>query len=147
MTPAATPRLIHVSTVLAATLALSACSGSGEDVRVTLCKDMVAVKLAGAGPVNWTEATTETRGKEYAAVKLSWSGPGGQGTASCYYNYDAVDDTALALADPLSPFSTSPSKMLLNGSTLSRQDLAETVKQAMLKQGRSLIDAAKNAWK
>jgi len=36
--------------------------------------------------------------------------------------------------------------MLLNGSALSRQDLAETVKQAMLKQGRSLIDAAKNAW-
>lgn len=93
------------------------------------------------------EATTETRGKEYAAVNLSWSGPGGQGTASCYYNYDAIEDTALALADPLSPFSTSPSKMLFNGSALSRPDLAETVTQAMLKQGRSLIDAAKNALK
>ncbi len=147
MTPTATPHPNRVSTVLAATLLLSACSGSGEDVRVTLCKDMVAVKLAVADPVNWTQATAETRGKEYAAVKLSWSGPGGQGTASCYYNYDAVDDTALALADPLSPFSTSPSKMLFNGSALSRPDLAETVKQAMLKQGRSLIDAAKNALK
>ena len=147
MTPAASPHLIHLSTVLAAALVLSGCSGSGEDVRVTLCKDMVTVKLAVADAVNSTQATAETRGKEYAAVKLSWSGPGGQGTASCYYNYDAVDDTALALADPLSPFSTSPSKMLLNGSALSRPDLAETVKQAMLKQGRSLINAATNALK
>jgi len=32
---------------------------------------MVAVKLAGTGTVNWNEATTETREKEYAAAKLS----------------------------------------------------------------------------
>jgi len=61
MTPTATPRPIRVSTVLAATLLLSACSGSGEDVRVTLCKDMVAVKLAVADPVNWTQATAGER--------------------------------------------------------------------------------------
>lgn len=145
MTPRTSAYLTHVPIVFAAALMLSACSGSGEDVRVTLCKDMVSVKLAGTEPLNWTEAATETRGKEYAAVKLSWSGPGGQGTASCYYDYDAVDDTALALADPLSPFSTSPSKMLLNGSTLSRPALAEAVRQAMVKQGRSLIDSAKKA--
>ena len=71
MTPTTTPRPVRVSTVLAAILLLIACSGSGEDVRVTLCKDMVAVKLAGTGTVNWNEATTETRGKEYAAAKLS----------------------------------------------------------------------------
>jgi len=58
-----------------------------------------------------------------------------------------IEDTALALADPLSPFSTSPSKMLFNGNALSRPDLAETVTQAMLGRGRSLIDAAKNALK
>ena len=130
-----------------AALLMSACSGSGEDVRVTLCKDMVVVQSggAGSGSPSWTGAKTETRGYQYAAVELRWSGTAGDGTAVCYYDYNAVEQTAMALSDPLSSYSASPSKMLLNGKALSKSALADTIKQAMLKQGRSLVDRVKKA--
>jgi hypothetical protein len=51
----------------------------------------------------------------------------------------------MTLSDPLSAYSASPSKMALNGTTLSKSALAETIKQAMLRQGRSLVDSVKNA--
>jgi hypothetical protein len=123
----------------------SGCSGPREDVRVTLCKDMVSTQLAtGTPPITWTETKTETRGYQYAAVRLRFSTSGQNGHAICYYDYDANDDTAVTLADPISAYSTSPSKMTLNGRTLSRSDLARAVKDAMLKQGRQFIDGARN---
>lgn len=142
--PRPTPSLLAAT---ATALILSACSGAGEDVRVTLCKDMVRVQTGGSGGLNWTEAATETRGYDGAAITLRWSGSGsgGDGTAVCTYSYNAVEHNAMALSDPLSSYSASPSKMLLNGKTLSKAALAETIKQAMLKQGRSLIDSLKNA--
>ena len=136
-TSPAPPRALFV---LAAMLTLAGCSGSGEDVRVTLCKDLVAVQLGDSASRNWTQTATETRGYEYAAVKLRWSEPDGDGSATCYYDYNAVEDTAMALSDPLSSYAASPSKMVLNAKTLSKPALAEAVKQAMLKQGRSLVD-------
>jgi len=136
----APPRALFV---LAAALTLAGCSGAGEDVRVTLCKDLVAVQLGDSAARNWTQTTTETRGYEYAAVKLRWSAAEGDGSATCYYDYNAVEDTAMALSDPLSSYAASPSKMVLNAKTLSKPALAEAVKQAMLKQGRSLVDGIK----
>ena len=138
----APPRALFM---LAAALTLAGCSGSGEDVRVTLCKDLVAVQLGDSAARNWTQTATETRGYEYAAVKLRWSAPDGDGSATCYYDYNAVEDTAMALSDPLSSYAASPSKMVLNAKTLSKPALAEAVKQAMLKQGRSLVDGIKKS--
>jgi len=128
---------------LTAALMLAGCSGSGEDVRVTLCKDLVAVQLGGSASPNWTETATETRGYEHAAVKLRWSAADGDGSATCYYDYNAVENTAMGLSEPLSSYAASPSKMVLNAKTLSKPALAEAVKQAMLKQGRSLVDGVK----
>lgn len=126
--------------VLTAALVTVGCSGSGEDVRVTLCKDMVSTRL---GPVTWQDTRAEPKGREHAAVTLRFSTGGGDGSAVCYYKYNAVDDTALTLADPLSAFSTSPYQMILNGKTLSRSELAQAIKQAMLKQGRELLSGGK----
>jgi hypothetical protein len=138
----APPRALFV---LAAALTLAGCSGAGEDVRVTLCKDLVAVQLGDSAARNWTQTATETRGYEYAAVKLRWSAAEGDGSATCYYDYNAVEDTAMALSAPLSSYAASPSKMVLNAKTLSKPALAEAVKQAMLKQGRSLVDGIKKS--
>jgi hypothetical protein len=128
---------------LAALLALGGCSNPREDVRVTLCKDMISTQLRAAEGLEWRAVETSTRGREYAVVQVHFSGPRGDGEASCYYDYDAVDDTALTLSDPLSAYSTSPSKMTLNGQTLSRPVLARAVKEAMLKQGKGLVDEVK----
>jgi hypothetical protein len=128
---------------LFASLAILGCSGPGEDVRVTLCKDMVSTRLGPAQSPTWTDVRTETRGYEHAAVRLRFSTGAGDGEASCFYDYNAVEDTALALADPLSAYATSPSKMTLNGETLSKSQLADAVKKAMLKQGRDLLSGSR----
>ncbi|MCF7985821.1 MAG: hypothetical protein K9L70_15575 [Thiohalocapsa sp.] len=130
---------------VAAVLALAGCGSPGEDVRVTLCKDMVGVQLADTGPLSWTATETKTGGYEDAEVRLRYSGPDGAGAAVCYFKRDAVEDTAQHLADPMSAYSASPSKFLINGQTITGPALARIVKDAMTKQGRQLIDSAKQA--
>jgi len=130
---------------VAAVLCLASCSGTGEDVRVTLCKDLVRVLLERPGGIQWRRADNEMRRLEYLAVRLSFDA-GGEGGAQeamqarCFYRHDAVEDTALALSDPMSSYATSPYRMTLNGREVGRSALAEAVKQAMLKQGRELLD-------
>lgn len=126
---------------------LAGCSNPGEDVRIRLCKDLVAVQL-GADQLQWRQVSTKTPGYEDAIVNLRWSGAGGDesaGSATCAYPYTAVDDTAQQLAQPLSAYATSPSKVVINGNTLSGQALANAIGQAMQRQGRELIDAAGKA--
>ena len=127
-------------------LSLSGCSNPREDVRITLCKDMVQTQLAGSQPITWTAVSTETRGYEHAAVRLRFSIGGKGGEAACYYNYVAVEETGITVSDPLAAYATSPSKMVLNGQTLSQSALAKGVKEAMLKQGRELVDEVKKAF-
>ncbi len=141
----------HVATrALVATLPALltlACSGSGEDVRVTLCKDIVAVR-ASTKPIFETP-DIRTRGYQGAEVRLAYRLGDQAGSATCVYAYNAVDDTADQLANPLNAFATSPERVVLDGQTLSRPALAEAVKQAMLKQGRQFLkeasDQARNA--
>lgn len=126
---------------------LAGCSNPGEDVRVRLCKDLVAVQL-GTDQLQWSQVSTKTPGYQDATVSLRWSGVSGDdstGSATCTYPYNAVDDTAQQLAQPLSAYATSPSKAVINGETLTGQALANAVGQAMQRQGRELIDAAGNA--
>lgn len=128
-----------------AVLCLAGCSGAGEDVRVTLCKDLVRVLLERPGMVEWTRTDSEMRRLEYLAVHLGFDAAGQGGAqevmqASCFYRHDALEDTALALSEPMSSYATSPYRMTLNGREVGRSALAEAVKQAMLKQGRELLD-------
>jgi hypothetical protein len=131
---------------LVAGLGISGCSNPREDVRVTLCKDMVQTQSAGAQPINWTAVSAEARGYEHAEVRLRFTAGGKDGEAACYYDYDAVDQTAITMSDPLAAYATSPSKMVLNGQALSRSALAQAVKAAMLKQGRELVDQVKKSF-
>lgn len=137
---------VRLAGLLGLGLWIAGCSNPQEDVRVTLCKDMVVSLLGASQNVTWQETSTQVRGRESAAIRVNYAGPGGNGQAICHYRYDAVDDTALALSDPLSAFSTSPSNMTLNGRTLSRPELAEAVKAAMLKQGGELVDRLKKGF-
>ncbi|MCG6895525.1 MAG: hypothetical protein LJE60_00220, partial [Thiocapsa sp.] len=60
--------------------------------------------------------------------------------AVCHYRYNAVDDTALMLSDPLSAYATSPETMTIDGEPLPRPVLAKAVKAAMIQQGKAFID-------
>ncbi|WP_462323171.1 hypothetical protein [Halochromatium sp.] len=126
---------------------LTSCANPGEDVRIRLCKDLVAVQL-GKEQIQWTRVNTKTPGYQDAIISLGWSGANGDenaGSATCAYPYSAVDDTAQQLAEPLSAYATSPSKVVINGETLSGSALANAIGRAMRRQGREMIDAAGNA--
>ena len=135
------PRLVAVAMVAAA--AAVGCSNPREDVRLTLCKDMVAVEL-GTAPT-WQGSEVQTRGYNGAVVTVRFAAAGGDKRADCFYKYDAKDDTALTLANPIEAYSTSPSKMILDGRTLAGPELARAVMRAMEKQGREFVDRAKAA--
>lgn len=132
--------------LLVAGLGISGCSNPREDVRITLCKDMVHTQLAGAQPITWTAVSAEARGYEHAEVRLRFTAGGKDGEAACYYDYDAREETAITVSDPLAAYATSPSKMVLNGQTLSRSALAQAVKAGMLKQGREFVDQVKKTF-
>lgn len=135
------PRLSRVCAMLIAAAAALSCSNPREDVRVTLCKDMVTLDL-GVVP-SWQGSQIQTQGREGAVVTVHFAGAGGDQQAACYYKYDAVEDTAVTLANPIEAYAASPSKMILNGRTLTGADLAQLVKRAMQKQGRAFLDRAR----
>jgi len=136
-------RFVSIPTfcLVLAALLVAACSGPREDVRVTLCKDIVSTQLGSSATLSG--ADSQVRGRQYAAVRVRYSTQGREAQAVCYYGYDAVDDTALQLSDPLSGFATSPYEVVIDGQKLSKSGLAEAIKQAMLKQGREFVDRAK----
>lgn len=143
VTRTARPILASALILLLAAITFMGCSGSREDVRVTLCKDMVAVRIGSSQSITWPETETQTRGYEDAAVKLRYAARGQGGEAVCYFKYDAMEHTAQNLSDPLSAYSTSPYEMTLDGETLSSSTLARTIKDAMEKQGGELVDRLK----
>ncbi|WP_295402149.1 hypothetical protein [uncultured Thiocystis sp.] len=84
---------------------------------------------------------------DHLAVNLRFEaqprdGDGKPMQATCFYRYDAVEDTALILADPLAAYATSPYGMTLNGKAIGNPLLAEGIGRAMLKQGRALLERA-----
>jgi hypothetical protein len=125
--------------VFVGVLILAGCAGGTEDVRITLCKDMVLARL-NAPSVQWTAVTTAPG--DDLAVDLRFAADGRDGRATCRYRYNAIDDTALTLADPLSAYATSPYRMTLDGREIANPQLAETIKQAMLAQGRAFLERA-----
>lgn len=135
------PGPARLTAILLAAAALISCANPREDVRLTLCKDMVTVEL-GAEP-SWQGSEVRLRGYEGAAVTVRFATKDGVQSAVCDYEYDAVDDTAITLATPIEAYSTSPSRMTLDGRRLTGADLARAVKRAMQKQGREFMERAR----
>lgn len=144
MTENTTDVLRIIAALLSASALTASCSDSREDVRVSFCKRLVATQLESPSSVRWTSVETQPRGHSGLSVVLGLESgdPSRTRQASCRYRYNAVDDTAFTLSDPLSAYSTSPETMTIDGETLSRSALAEAVKQAMITQGKAIIDRA-----
>jgi hypothetical protein len=118
---------------------LLGCSDSPfEDVRIRLCKDIAAVH-AGA-PVGVERVETKTPGYRDAQVVVVYRQGEQRRQAVCHYPYDAPDDTAQTLSQPLSAYASSPARVVIDGNPLPRAALAEVVKKAMMKQGRAFVD-------
>jgi hypothetical protein len=119
---------------------ISACGPAGEDVRVSYCKRLLLSQLSSLGLSTaghrWIAYDADPRGYEHLRVALRLEAADAQGQMTpvhgvCFYDYDAVDDTAMTLADPLTAYSTSPSRMTVNGKALSRDRLARAKLDAL----------------
>lgn len=100
--------------------------------------------------VRWTGVDTHPGSYAGLSVVLNFQSPDPSGRArdrqaSCHYRYHVVDDTVLTLSNPLAAYSTSPESMTLDGQVLSASSLAAAVKGAMVREGRALLDTAREA--
>jgi hypothetical protein len=123
---------------------LVGCSGSTEDVRLTLCKDLAAELLDAPKAFDVISEDIVISGYEDLQVRLKYQAESGEGTAVCFYRYNAVEENAMTVSDPASAFATYPSKVLLDGEVVDQALVASKVNKVLLKQGKQVIDAVKN---
>jgi len=138
------PSSLRLLSVVGIAALLQACSG-GEDPRVTLCRGLAA-DFGSNDKAQWASAGNRFVRPEYVEVKVK----AGDQTAACYYEYDAVEETALDHAEPLLAYSTLPYRMTFNGVDVAKPSLKAAVmvqqKEApaeALRQAREAVDQAK----
>jgi hypothetical protein len=121
------------------------CSGPTEEVRVTLCKNLTVAMYSPADSIEWKDNENTFRRPEYAVTSLSYDVVGSDGNraaghSACHYAYEALDDTAITLADPLSAHATLPFAMTVDGLVLSDGELLRMVNAEQKRQGRQVVE-------
>ena len=124
---------------------LVACSGSTEDVRITLCKDLVPEIDNQLNSPGWDKEDVKFNGYEDMEVALVFSQSGSKGKISCFYPYNSYDDNAITLSDPASAHDTYPSSVVFNDQKVDSRELANMINRVLLKQGKQAIDKGKQA--
>lgn len=117
---------------------LAGCSGHREDTRVTFCRQLAA-NQTDTGLDQWKSAGNRFKSQDYAAVSVA--GPHAQ-TAVCYYDFDAQEQGALELANPMLAYATLPYQMKLNGKVVPRDQLKQAT---MAQQVQYVRDVAHQA--
>lgn len=118
---------------------LVACSGSTEDVRVTLCKDLVSEITAETVEASWDQEQMKFNGYEDMEVAISFTQSGTSGKISCFYPYDAVEENAMTQSDPASAHATYPSLVKFNNKAINSSELAKMINRVLLKQGKQAV--------
>ncbi len=132
--------------VVSFAVVLQACSGSGEDPRVSLCRSLAA-EFAGTENSRWSADGNRFVRPEYAEVKVrSDSGE----TASCFYEFDAAEELAAAGSQEFFDYSSLPYRMTYNGADVAENSLRAAVivqqKEApaeALRQAQEAVELAK----
>ena len=136
------PAIASIAILLTSiTLATAGCSGSREDVRVTLCKDLTAAMVDSPQPLVWRETETSFRRPEYAKVQVLFEMPApAVGEAVCFYAYDTVDENAMTHSQPLSAHATLPYAMSLNGEPVTASQLSDGIQAQQGKLASRLLE-------
>jgi len=128
-----------------ATAALTGCSGSSEDVRVSFCKNLSQALQPAGHKIDWTSNENQFRRPEYAITKLRYEVTDADGErtlmrSGCHFEHESLDDSVLDLADPLSAYATLPFKMTVNGEALPDAELLRLVNAEQRRLGRAVVD-------
>lgn len=137
-------RSIAAPSVLGVLGALAGCSGSTEDVRITLCKNLTTSLLPAGSSIEWTGNQNTFNRPSYAVTGLTFDVTDRDGkrrsmTSACHYAYEALEDTAVQLANPLDAYATLPFAMSLDGSVLTDAQLLRTVNEEQKRLGRKAV--------
>jgi hypothetical protein len=130
---------------LCAALLLGAgCSGPAEDPRITLCKRLTESAQGGAQAIEWQGSEYSFYRPEYAVVSLRLEVVDADGRqralqSACHYAYEALDDTAVTLANPIEAYGTLPFAMATDGRFLSDAELIERVNTEQRRQGEAVL--------
>lgn len=127
-------------TIAVAVVLTAGCSGSREDVRVTLCKNLTKALVSSSESIEWTGGENTFNRPAYAITSLAFEVGGSTKKSACHYAYEALEDTAQTLADPLSAYANLPFKMSFDGHALSDQELLRLVNAEQVRQGRQVVE-------
>jgi hypothetical protein len=141
-----TTKIAGIAGLAFATALLAGCSATGDDPRVAFCKNLVAAQLGNPAALEWTGGENTFKRPEFATTGLTYAvedtaGGSRDGSAACYFEYDAIEDTAQHLADPLSAYSTLPFAMTLDGRMLSDAELVAARTAEQKRQGMAVLGA------
>ncbi len=123
-------------------LLLSGCSGSTEDVQLTLCKQLAGDLVFGDFQhSDWSAAELKPGGYDDLEVIVRYRTGSGQGETRCYYAYNtpAGDENAMTQVNPTTAYSTYPSKVTQDGKELDSMIWANKINGILLKQGKEAI--------
>lgn len=137
-----TRRLPASLALLIVVTVLNGCSGSTEDVRETFCKNLAIAQLGVARDVEWDDTRQTIQRPEYALLTVRVKGGG---RTSCWFEYDAVEESAQTHVDPLSAYATLPYQISVNGRVLGPREALDAVNAEQRRMGRAAIEQLRQA--
>ena len=129
--------------MLSGSLLIVGCSGSTEDVRLTLCKDLVPELTSSSGKPEFIAEDIVIQGYEDLQVRLSFNTGNQAGKMVCFYPYNTPEENVIDHVNPAAAFDTYPNRVMLNGETLDHSMVAKKINQVLIKQGKQAIDKVK----
>jgi hypothetical protein len=117
-------------------------------VRITFCKNLTAELLAPEYPIAWRDNEQRLAGHEPAAITVNLEIPDQNGQsramqATCLFPYEALDENAMTLSNPLSAYATMPDQMTLNGQPIAEIKLREANLVVQLARGKREVKQTK----
>ena len=136
-------RFTSTAALVAGALALSGCSGTQEDVRITFCKNLTSALVSAPSDVKWQEPRSSINAPEFAAITVEFISGSGNTSATCYYEYELMHETAMDHANPLLAYATLPYEMILNGEPVSTSLLTKITGDEQIRQGKVALERVK----
>ena len=118
------------------------------DVRLKLCQDVVRIFFHSPTHLTWIKHDAIMRGYEDLEIVVTYTLSQANEEvlhkqATCFFAYDQYEIEADTFATPSAAYSSYPNKIIIDGEQLPKNTLTELVKQAMIDQGRDIINKAK----
>jgi hypothetical protein len=123
-------------------IAVAGCSGSGEDPRETFCKNLTVAMYSLSDDVQWQESEQVIKDPQFAKITVR---PKTGNRATCWFEYDAPEETAESHVDPLSAYATLPYRMTLNGKAVAERTLLDAVNAEQIRQGKAVVEQLRQA--